>query len=481
MLGLTLLTFLSNAYPVGAIESQTAQVPRSAPSGLPPAAPSAPPPPSQTDQAYTLGAGDRVRVDIFQVPQYSGESDVLVDGTLNLPLVGVVPVAGLTIEQATAEISARYAAYLRRPIVTVALLSRRPLQVGVAGEVTNPGSYTVAQDGGQFPTLTQLIQNAGGVTQSADIRRAEIRRPQPGGGQQVIAVDLWQLIQTGDLGYDVTLRDGDTIYIPTTVVALNEAPIIASSNFAAEPNRPINVAVVGEVFRPGSYTVTGGVGQVQDAGAIGGVARTESAPTVTRAIQVAGGIKPLADIRQVEIRRLTSTGEEQSFEVDLWALLQGDFRQDALLREGDTIVIPQAEEINPQEAPAIATASFSPGSIRVNVVGEVERPGAIELSPDSTLNQAVLAAGGFNNRARRRKVDLLRLNPDGTVTRQEAEIDFSEGINAADNPLLQNNDVIVVRRSGLASAADTLETILAPLGGVFSLFEFPFRFLRLFD
>lgn len=477
LLGLTFLT-LAHAVPVSAIES-LAQLP-STPSALP-QTPPPPPSPAQTEQAYILGAGDRVRIDIFQVPQYSGESDVLVDGTLNLPLVGTVPVKGLTLEQATALISSRYASYLRRPLVTVTLLNRRPVQIGVAGEVSNPGTYSVAQEGGQFPTITRLIQTAGGITQSADIRQVEIRRPQPSGGAQVINVDLWQLIQTGNLGYDVTLRDGDTIYVPTTIVDLNESPIIASANFAAETNRPINIAVVGEVFRPGSYTVTGGVGQVRDAGAVGGVARAESAPTVTRAVQVAGGIKPQANIRQVEIRRLTSTGQEQSFTVDLWALLQGDFRQDALLREGDTIVIPRAQEINPQEAPTIATASFSPETIRVNVVGEVEQPGAVQLPPDSTLNQAVFAAGGFNNRARRSRVDLLRLNPDGTVTRQRVEIDFAEGIDAANNPLLQNNDVILVGRSDLASVSDTLETILSPLGGVFSLFEFPFRFLRLFE
>lgn len=72
--------------------------------------------------------------------------------------------------------------------------------------------------------------------------------------------------------------------------------------------------------------------------------------------------------------------------------MQGDFRQDALLREGDTIVIPRAQEINPQEASTIATASFPPETILVNVVGEVEQPGAVQLPPDSTLNQAVFAS-----------------------------------------------------------------------------------------
>ena len=61
------------------------------------------------ETAYTLGAVDGSQVTIFKVPQYSGESEVSVDGTLNLSLIGPVNVAGLTIEAATALLSTRYA------------------------------------------------------------------------------------------------------------------------------------------------------------------------------------------------------------------------------------------------------------------------------------------------------------------------------------------------------------------------------------
>jgi polysaccharide export outer membrane protein len=50
---------------------------------------------------------------------------------------------------------------------------------------------------------------------------------------------------------------------------------------------------------------------------------------------------------------------------------------------------------------------------------------------------------------------------------------LSQGINDKTNPPLRNNDVLVVRRSGLASFSDTLSTVLSPIGGVFT-------FLRLF-
>jgi polysaccharide export outer membrane protein len=159
--------------------------------------------------------------------------------------------------------------------------------------------------------------------------------------------------------------------------------------------------------------------------------------------------------------------------VDLWQLLQGgDLAQDAILQEGDTIAIPTATNIDPAEAPQIAAASFSPNLIRVNVVGEVARPGSVEVPPNTPLNQALLAAGGFNNRARRSRVDLIRLNPNGTVSKRTIDINLAQGINDQSNPILRNNDVVVINRSGLASVSDTLGTILSPVGSIFTFFNF---------
>ncbi len=422
----------------------------------------------QAELPYTLGAGDRVRVDVYRVPQYTGEVDVLVDGSLNLALVGSIAVKGLTLKQASGTIATAYGQYLKKPIITMTLLSRRPILIGVAGEVNRPGSYTIPPNDPRAPTVTRLLEIAGGTTQIANVRQIQVRRPQRSGGDQIINVDLWQLLQTGNLGYDVALRDGDTVSIPTNpAINLSEAPLLAAATFSRPTGQAVNVAVVGEVNRPGAYTMAGNQ-------ATGGTtpASLGNVPTVTRALQTAGGIKPLANIREVEIRRLTRAGTEQSLKVNLWDLLRGDLRQDAILQEGDTIVVPTAVAINPAEAATTAAASFSPSAIRVNIVGEVARSGTVELSPNVPLNQGILAAGGFNNRARKKSVQLVRLNVDGTVSKRTIEVDFAQGINTANNPTLQNNDVIIVGRSGLASVSDTLGQVLSPIGSVFSFFNF---------
>ncbi len=437
------------------------------------------------EAAYTLGASDRVRMDVFDVPEYSGEYLVLVDGTLNLPVIGSVTVEGLTIPQATEIISSRYARYVRRPIVTLSLLAVRPLTLAVAGEVNRPGTYSIplgqGSQGNQFPTVTQAITLAGGITRSAAIRDVQIRRRTSSGAEQTINVNLWSLLEQGNLSQDITLRDGDSIYVPTlTAIDPAESRQLADASFAGTDNRPINVAVVGAVARPGPYAVAGGGGAT--GGATGAVTGTltgapasggtpsSGPPTVTKAIQVAGGITAVADIRSVTVRRTTRSGEARLINVNLWELLNtGDVSQDVILQEGDTITIPIATALDPAEANELASASFSPNTIVVNVVGEVTNPGAIPVPPNTPLNQALLAAGGFDNRrARKSSVELVRLNPNGTVSKRSIAVDFEQGINEENNPTLRNNDVVIVRRSTLASVTDTLGTILNPVGSFFN-------------
>lgn len=358
----------------------------------------------------------------------------------------------------------------------------KPRTVTVLGEVSRPGSYVVIggdtnvdRNSGGIPTLTRAIQLAGGITPTANVRSIQLRRLTRTGGEQIIQVNLWQFLQAGDTTQNPIVQEGDTIFIPATSnFNPAEANILASTNFATNVDQPRTVAVVGEVNRPGVYAIIGG--NVADLDR-----RTGGLPTVTRAIQRAGGITSSADIRRIEIRRLTKSGLEQSINVNFWQLLQaGDFTQDSILQDGDTVFVPTATDINPAEVSQIADASFSPATIQVSVVGEVSRPGKIELAPNTTLNQALLTAGGFNrSRANKNDVELIRLNSNGTISRRPISIDFNQGINDMTNPLLRNNDIVVVKRNGVARFADSLDSI-AGVGGLFSVFRV-FEIIGAFD
>ncbi|HEY9753419.1 MAG TPA: polysaccharide biosynthesis/export family protein, partial [Coleofasciculaceae cyanobacterium] len=167
--------------------------------------------PVLADTGYIVGPGDRLQIAIFDAPEYSGESQVLADGSLNRPLVGRLLVKGMTLEELEQALGQRYARYFRRALVTVSLLAPRPLTIGVSGEVNKPGTYVTEG----LPTLTRALQQAGGITQSANVRQIQIRRPQRSGSAQVITADLWQYLQSGDLQQDITLRDGDSIFVAT--------------------------------------------------------------------------------------------------------------------------------------------------------------------------------------------------------------------------------------------------------------------------
>ncbi|MEG4344779.1 SLBB domain-containing protein [Microcoleus sp. A003_D6] len=464
--------------------------------GFPASAPS-----SVRSEVYTLGAGDRIQMDIFNVPEYSGpngQHQIQADGSLSLPLIGSLSVAGMTLEQASNVVKERYGKYLKRPWITLKLLAPRPLQIAIAGEINRPGAYTISsaagpggtaeQMGTQMPTISRALRMAGGITQSADVRQIKIRRPQRNAPEQIISVDLWELLQNGDLRADMTLRDGDTIFIPT-VTSLNrqEAPTLAVANITGQSTQPINIAVVGEVSRPGTYTLARDVQsrvQENEMGADSGLfaaretngGETVLQQTVTRAIKMAGGITPVADIRQIQVRRLTRAGTEQIINVNLWQLLEGgDVSQDLALQQGDTVIVPKAENLDAAEGSQVANSNFSPDTIKVSLVGEVVKPGAFALLPNTTLNQALVAAGGFNKgRAEMDSVDLIRLNPNGTVSRLTVKVNFSATANEETNPKLQNNDVIMVRRSGRAAFSDNVGGTLAPLSpllGIFRLFD----------
>ncbi|MCG6135102.1 MAG: SLBB domain-containing protein [Nostoc sp. LLA-1] len=425
------------------------------------------------DTNYSLGGGDLIRVNVFEVPEYTGEYQIPPGGSINLPLIGSVSVLGLTTEQAADEIANRYSRFLKRPLISVNLLSPRPINILVAGEVTRPGSYTLNLQGGagqnpgvQYPTVLAALTTAQGVTLAADVTQVQLRRRIGRSSEQVVNLNLKELIQTGRIDQDITLRDGDTIVVPTaTTFNVAEARNLFSANFAASPTTPRTVAIIGEVNRPGSYLVgQGGGGGEEGAGGL---------PTVMRALQVAGGITSQADVRNLQLRRPTRTGSQQNINIDLWQLLQsGDIDQDIIVQDGDTIVIPTATEVNTAEATQLAATTLSPATIQVGVVGEVQRPGAVDIKPNSSLNQAILAAGGFNNaRARTTTVDLVRLNPNGSVTKREVKVDFAQGINEETNPILRNNDVVIVNRSGLASVGDSVGTVINPLGGLLGVFR----------
>ncbi|OKH13186.1 SLBB domain-containing protein [[Limnothrix rosea] IAM M-220] len=393
---------------------------------------------------YRLDAGDTIQLEFFNTPEYNGQYALEPFGTITLPLVGRVDLRGLTIAEAGDRLAVAYAPELRFPEVDVTLINRRPLQIVMGGEIVQPGLYTFPSNtGGQAPRLFQALQNAGGITPAGDIARVQITRDSENPTlSHTISVNLLALLNQGDLSQNIDLRDGDVITVPAAAILdVDTVEQLALSNVRSQSTLPVDVAVLGEVGLPGPYRFGAG-----------------DQTTIVRAIQQAGGLSPFADVRNVTLERKTRSGSLQKITIDLFAILEsGRIDQDVTLQAGDVIQIPQAE-LNNEQITALTSSTLSRGPIEVAILGEVNRPGGLQVKANTSLSQAIIAAGGFNNLARK-KVKLLRFNPDGTVSEKKIEVDLDRTINPEDNPILQPNDIIMVGKSTWGTIRETLTSV----------------------
>jgi polysaccharide export outer membrane protein len=131
---------------------------------------------------------------------------------------------------------------------------------------------------------------------------------------------------------------GSAISVSLIVIPTLAAPIVdAASHKLVDRVQPetvqrIHIAVIGEVRLPGAYFLDK---------ADGNSTAQQQLPTVTQAIQMAGGITQNADIRQVQVRRRTSNSSQPTIiNVNLYELLsKADVSQDISLQEGDAVVV----------------------------------------------------------------------------------------------------------------------------------------------
>ena len=233
--------------------------------------------------------------------------------------------------------------------------------------------------------------------------------------------------------------------------------------------RPLRIALVGQVERPGVYTLTSAEQSQTEASV-----QITGLPTLVDAIQKAGGLTSSADLRQVELQRKLP-GENSAYKrarVNLVDLIrEGDLDQNPILFDGDRIRILKAEETE-DDYIEIASSTLSPPTINVNVVGEVESPGVVSLQANTPLIQAVLAAGGPQAwRANRGNVELVRINRNGTATRERFKLDYGQGVSNTKNPPLRQGDTVIVNRSLLGQTSDAIGAFAEPVSDLVTVFS----------
>ena len=218
--------------------------------------------------------------------------------------------------------------------------------------------------------------------------------------------------------------------------------------------RLITVSVVGEVNRPGLHS---------------NLEKPRKLPTVSDAIKKAGGITHKTNLRNIKLfRRLPGPSEELKVtELDFVELiLNGDQSQNIYLFDGDIIQLSKAENID-EGANQALYSNLSPETITVQVIGQVVSPGNKTIATNSSLMQAIMAAGGPNEwKANKSNIELFRINRNGTASRKRFKVDLAKTISEADNPTLLNGDLVRVNPNTLTRVNQGIGALTESLSGV---------------
>jgi len=256
-----------------------------------------------------LTAGDVLDVNVFKVPDLSAQ-DLTVEssGNISLPLVGSVPVAGLTIAQAEQKITQRLTQFMQAPQVSISRTNKAiEKRVTVEGEVASPGVFPIK---GNLSFL-QAIALARGLSSAGDSRNVYFYR----NGQRSI-VNLDQ-VRTGAMP-DPQLRGDDRI-----VVIRSEK----------------RVTVEGEVKTPGVFPITDRL-------------------TFLQAIALAQGLTEIGDSRKVFFYR-----NGQRFLVNLDLVRNGSIADPQLLGDDRIVVMKDGGKVKEKKILEYIPVLTSPFSI----------------------------------------------------------------------------------------------------------------------
>lgn len=240
-------------------------------------------------QDYIIGEGDVLRITVYDHDDLTTTARVSGEGIIIFPLIGEVEVKGLTLPQITQKISSLLAdGFIVAPQVNIFIQEFRSKKAFIMGEVLKPGLFVLP---GQT-TFLALLSEAGGLTKDAGDKAIIKRKTNLSEKKEkIITIDLKRLIEQGVTSLDISIMDGDSVYITKAGVFY----------------------VTGEVKKPDAY-------------------KYEEGTTAIKAITMAGGFTDRASKGRIKIIRKVD-GKEDVIE---------KVKMDEPVLPDDVIIVPES-------------------------------------------------------------------------------------------------------------------------------------------
>jgi polysaccharide export outer membrane protein len=258
-----------------------------------------------------IGPNDSITIFALEADEISKTWRVNDTGDLDLPLVGRIHAAGLTVGELEEQLAAGLKQYIRNPQVSVFIAEGRSRPVTIAGAVHRPATLEVRSG----TTLLAALQMAGGLDA-------------PGATLIVTREAKYGIIPLPEAKMDADGQHSSA----ELVIAVITDPTSAASRLEMQPHDVVSVLnqkrlvyVIGEVNRPGAVELS-----------------TQNTVSVMQILAAAGGITKLSSPGKTQIMRLEPSGVYKAVgKVDLKAIMTGK-QEDRLLSSGDILVVPSS-------------------------------------------------------------------------------------------------------------------------------------------
>lgn len=235
---------------------------------------------------YVVGPGDELLIRAWGQVDIDYRALVDRDGTISIPRVGNVNVAGVRFQDLQGYLKTAVGRVFRNFDLNVSMGQLRSIQIFVVGHAARPGAYTVSS----LSTLVNALFASGGPTTKGSMRSIQLKR----GGKLITEFDVYDLLLKGDKSKDARLLPGDVVYIP-----------------------PIGklAAVSGSVNNPAIY-------ELKEGSTLGGL------------IDLAGGLAATADGQKVTIERIVDRKSRrvEEYRLDHEGMAHG-------VRDGDLVQV----------------------------------------------------------------------------------------------------------------------------------------------